>query len=285
MKKYTLTDFNKQFPDDDACLEWLMKAFNPDGIIWCPLCERVTNHHKMKSRRSYSCDRCGHHYHPTAGTIFHKSSTSLHDWFYAIFLVSHTRSGISAKQLQRELGVTYKTAWRMFNRIRELMNTPMQEMAGQIEIDETYIGGVKRGAKGGRSTTENKTPILGIAQRDGIIAAIKVPNVRVKTILPIIRKYVVGYSLVYTDDFPTYTALDGTTYFHRIVHHNAKQWVKYSAHTNTIEGFWSILKRSLNGVYHSVRPKYLQNYVDEYLFRYNHRLDKKPMFLTILSKV
>jgi len=103
MKRYTLTDFNKQFPNDDACLEWLMKAFNPYG--YCPLCQRETKHHKVKSRRSYSCDRCGHHYHPTANTIFHKSSTSLHDWFYAMFLVSHTRSGISAKQLQRELGV------------------------------------------------------------------------------------------------------------------------------------------------------------------------------------
>src|SRR5258708_18465978 len=109
MQKYTVKDFRKQFPNDDVCLEWLKDCLYPDGIF-CDTCQTVTKHHKVASRKSYSCQTCGHHVHPTAGTIYHKSSTPLTDWFYAVFLMASTRCGISAKQLERELGVTYTTA-------------------------------------------------------------------------------------------------------------------------------------------------------------------------------
>src|SRR5580704_5554324 len=112
MKRYTFNQFNKQFPDDAACLEWLFYRFYPEGTVDCKTCRRATKHHRVKSRPSFSCDVCGHHVHPTAGTIFHKSPTSLRLWFYAIYLMASTRCGISAKQIQRETGVTYKTAWR-----------------------------------------------------------------------------------------------------------------------------------------------------------------------------
>ncbi len=114
MERYTIKDFRKQFPDDDACLVWLKQYLFPQGIT-CKVCQKITKHHKVAKRKSYSCDRCGHHVHPTAGTIYHKSSTPLTDWFYAVYLMASTRCGISAKQLERELGVTYKTAWRMFH--------------------------------------------------------------------------------------------------------------------------------------------------------------------------
>ena len=117
MDKYTIAQFNKQFPDDKACLEWIMLHKYPDGIF-CSFCGKVTKHYKIASRQSYACDLCGHHVHPMVGTIFEKSTTPLRLWFYAMFLMSATRCGVSAKQLQRELGVTYKTAWRMFYQIR-----------------------------------------------------------------------------------------------------------------------------------------------------------------------
>ncbi|HBI45696.1 MAG TPA: hypothetical protein DDY78_23010 [Planctomycetales bacterium] len=120
-QKFTIKDFNTLFPDDAACLEWLKNHLYPDGIF-CKTCQKVTKHHRVVSRPSYSCDVCGHHVHPTADTIYHKSPTPLRLWFYAVYLMASTRCGISAKQIQRETGVTYKTAWRMFKQIRSMLN-------------------------------------------------------------------------------------------------------------------------------------------------------------------
>jgi transposase-like protein len=120
MKKYTIRDLQRDFPTDEACMDWLVDFLYPNGIH-CPICERVTKHHRVKTRTSYSCDRCGHHEHPMAGTIFENTRTPLRSWFHAIFLMASTRCGISAKQLEREIGVTYKTAWRMFTQIRKLL--------------------------------------------------------------------------------------------------------------------------------------------------------------------
>lgn len=119
--RYTIKDFQADFPNEQACLTWLKDYLYPDGI-YCKICKKVTPHHAMRTRKSYSCETCGHHVHPTAGTIFDHSSTPLTLWFYAIYLMSATRAGISAKQLERELGVTYKTAWRMFHQIRSMMS-------------------------------------------------------------------------------------------------------------------------------------------------------------------
>ena len=147
MKKYTVRDFLQDFPDDAACLEWLKNYRWPDGIF-CEKCERVTKHHLVLSRKSYSCQECGNHVHPTANTIFHKSSTPLTSWFHVVFLMASTRCGISAKQLERELGVTYKTAWRMFKLIRERLSDdggdPFLGSNGDVEADETYVGGKPR---------------------------------------------------------------------------------------------------------------------------------------------
>src|SRR5712691_5914565 len=142
MRRYTIKDFEKQFPDDAACLEWLKDYLYPDGIH-CKRCDRVTLHHRANTRPSYCCDRCGNHVHPMAGTIYEKSSTPLRLWFYAIFLMASTRCGISAKQLERELGVTYKTAWRMFKQIRSMLAENRGPLTGEVEIDEAYIGGKK----------------------------------------------------------------------------------------------------------------------------------------------
>jgi transposase len=282
MERYTIADFNRNYPDDDACLEWLKNHLYPEGIH-CKVCGKITKHHKITTRRSYSCDICGNHFHPTAGTIFEKSTTPLKLWFHAIFLMANTRCGISAKQIERETGVTYKTAWRMFNQIRSLLQCSPRPSSGEFEVDETYIGG-KRPGKRGRGAS-GKTPVFGIAKRQGYVSASKVSNLKSATVYPLIKQCVLENSQVYTDEFPIYDRLYTQGYKHKRVNHSAEVWALEKAHTNTIEGFWSLLKRGISGVYHAVSEKYLQDYIDEYVFRYNHRKDEKPMFLTILSKI
>lgn len=282
MNKFTIANFDRQFPDDNACLEWLKNSLYPDGIF-CKQCEMITPHSKLSKSPVYECNRCGWHMHPMAGTIFERSRTSLRSWFYAMFLMSHTRSGVSAKQLQRELGVTYKTAWRMFKQIRKLFDETCQPLFGKVEADETYIGGHRRG-KRGRGAAD-KAIVFGMAQRKGGVAAIKVNDVKRDTLFPIMKEHVLPKSLVYTDELNTYSNLNQHGYHHKRVHHLAKVWVQGDTHTNTIEGFWSVLKRGINGVYHAVSAKYLQNYVDEYAFRYNHRKDEQSMFWTILDQI
>ena len=180
-------EFMREFPDDAVCLDWLWRSrFSTDGhTAECPKCERTRRFHKLAKHPAYSCDTCGHHLHPLAGTIFHKSSTSLHLWFYAIFLMSQTRCGISAKQLERELGVTYKTAWRMLNLIRnQLMDeTADAPLDGDVEVDETYYGGRPRGqANRTRGPAEiqrswSKVPVLGMVERGGRVKTRVLPNV------------------------------------------------------------------------------------------------------------
>ena len=282
--KYTIKQFQTQFTTDDACLEFLKDSRWPDGIH-CETCQQVTKHHKVTSRRSYSCDRCGHHVHPTAGTIFHKSSTPLTSWFYAMYIIAATRCGISAKQLQRELGVTYKTAWRMFKEIRKLMDEDLSPFTGQVEVDETYIGGKRKGKRGRGAA--GKTVAAGVVQRGGQVKAVVVPNVKKATLLPIVHKYVIptGTTTVFTDELASYNDLAKSGYNHERIKHSSHVYVSGTAHTNTIEGFWSLVKRGINGVYHSVSSQHLQSYLNEYSFRYNHRDDMEPMFSVLVSQI
>src|SRR3989442_9833905 len=161
--RYSLMEFMRDFPDDATCLEYLVAKLYPQGIF-CPNCNKVTKHHRVKARPAYSCQFCGHHESPMVGTIFEGSATSLHLWFYAIYLMASTRCGISAKQLERELGVTYKTAWRMFNKIRSLLVQGDDPLESPVEMDEAYVGGR---SKWNRSKVPAKTAIFGVAQRGG----------------------------------------------------------------------------------------------------------------------
>ena len=282
MQRYTIADFNREFPDDDTCLEWLKNHLYPDGI-YCETCGRITKHHKVASRRSYSCDYCGHHVHPTAGTVFEKSTTPLKLWFHAIFLMSSTRCGISAKQIERETGVTYKTAWRMFHQIRKLLNENNEPINGKVEVDETYVGGKRHGTRG--RGAEGKTPVVGAVERKGKVTTKVVSNVKSSVVVPFIRKNVLQKSTVYTDEFHSYDCLAQLGYEHKRIEHAAKIYVRGDIHTNNIEGFWSLVKRGISGVYHAVSPKYLQSYIDEYSFRYNHRGDEPPMFKVVLNQI
>lgn len=285
MVPYTLKDFQKQFPDDATCLEWLKNRLYPDGI-YCETCEAVTKHHRVKSRPSYSCDHCGHHVHPTADTIFHKSPTPLTTWFYAVYLMASTRCGISAKQIQRETGVTYKTAWRMFKQIRSMLADDKPNPIGgrnrRVEMDETYFGSRSEGTRG-RGT--KKTPIVGMVQRKGEVRAFVAADVKSDTLRGLIREHVMPKSMVFTDEFKSYNGLEARGYTHQRVNHSQNVYVCGEAHTNTIEGFWSLIKRGIGGVYHNVGRHYLQTYLNEYSFRYNRRFDVQPMFVSFLYQI
>jgi transposase len=257
MLPYTLKDFRKQFPDNATCLEWLRSSLYPEGI-YCQKCEAVTKHHRVVSRPSYSCDHCGHHVHPTAGTIFHKSPTPLTTWFYAVYLMASTRCGISAKQIQRETGVTYKTAWRMFKQIRSMLTDensgPIGGFNRKLEMDETYYGGRSEG-KCGRGT--DKTPVVGMVQRKGQVRAFVAADVKSDTLSGLIEEHVLPRTMVFTDDYPSYNGLEARGYKHQRINHSEKVCVNGDVHTNTIEGFCSLIKRGIGGVYHNVGGHYL----------------------------
>jgi transposase-like protein len=229
---------------------------------------------------------CGHHVHPTADSIFHKSPTPLTIWFYAIYLMAQTRCGISAKQIQRETGVTYKTAWRMFKQIRSMLNDeksgPIGGFSRKVEMDETYYGSTSKG-KRGRGT--DKTPVVGMVQRKGQVRAFVAADVKADTLHGLIKEHVLPRTVVFTDEFRSYNAIGARGYTHQRINHSENIYVSGDVHTNTIEGFWSLIKTGIRGVYHSVSRHYLQTYLNEYSFRYNRRFDVQPMFLSILQQV
>jgi transposase len=296
----SLMEFMREFPDDDACLQWLWRnRYAPDGEhARCGRCdrERVFKRYDTADRcPAWFCQTCGYRIRPLVGTIFARSSTSLHLWFYAIFLMTSTRCGISAKQLERELGVTYKTAWRMFNKIRnDLMAQNGERLSGAVEADETFIGGKpresdrrRRKAMGWNAQTdywERKAIVFGAVERGGRIRAEVVPNSRASVIRPKAREFILPGSMIYTDEYHAYEKLGRTGYTHRRINHHAKVYVDGDVHTQTIDGFYGLLKNGLRGVYHAVSHKWLQGYVNEYVWRYNHRDDQAAMFKTLLQR-
>ncbi len=290
--RYSLMEFEAEFPDDSACMDFLVAKLYPEGI-WCPKCERVTRHHRIKARTAYSCQYCGHHEYPLKGTIFEGSSTSLRLWFYAMYLMASTRCGISAKQLEREVGVSYPTAWRMFRQIRSMLTQDDDEpLSGTVEMDETFIGGKPRAGvirthKDIRTFTEAKTKVLGAVERGGRVHAQVVPSRKSSTIIPIAKARVLPASTIYTDELKSYRQLGREGYTHRRINHSERVYVSGDVHTQTIEGFWALLKNGLTGVYHSVSTEHLQTYLDEYVFRYNNRAitGRRGMFDAFLSRI
>lgn len=260
-------EFMVDFPDDRSCLEWLWRTrYSDDGThAECPRCEQVREFKRYSTkqgRQSWTCVACGQHVHPTAGTIYHKSSTSLHLWFYAIYLVTSTRCGISAKALERELGVNYKTAWRMFNLIRnDLMEQNGDMLASEVEIDETYVGGKHRykprhGKRGRPTKDSHKTPVFGMVERRGKVVAHVVEDVKSRTILPHVAERVLPATTVFTDELKSYDPLAKQGYVHQRVQHAERVYVSGNVHVNTIEGFWSLVKNGIRGTYHSVSRKW-----------------------------
>ena len=275
--RFTIQQFNERFPDDAACLDALMRLRFPGGIAYCEKCEQDRKHYRIEGRPVFSCAYCGTQVSPMAGTIFHKSTTSLRLWFYAMYLMASTRCGISAKQIQRETGVTYKTAWRMFKQIRSLLSETDMRLEGLlVEMDESYFGAKrKRGEKRGRpSKDSSKQCVVGVVERGvgtGRVLATVATDATKSTLHSIAKERILPESVVFTDEYASYNGLEGEGYTHRRINHSAGVYVMGDVHTNTIEGFWSLVKRGITGVYHHVSPQHLKRYLAEYDFRYNER--------------
>jgi len=281
--KLTKRQFDELFPTEESCLQEIFEKRYANKES-CDKCKKPFKYHKLNNLKLYSCQFCGWNIAPTANTIFHKSSTPLRDWFYIIYLFSISKNGMSAKEIQRQFGYTYKTAWRVANRVRYLFDqTGGNILKNIVESDETYIGGKSRGGKRGRST-ESKTPVFGMVERKGDVFVRVTADTKKSTVMPIIRKHVRLGTHMMTDEYGSYRTLKKEGYRHMTVVHSAYEYVRGNIHVNTMEGFWSQLKRSIHGTYHCVSPKYLQKYVDEFAFRYNHRDDLLPIYYLLLEK-
>jgi len=284
----TYSRFLELFPDNDACLEHLKGKFFPDGTE-CPKCGKPSKFFRIKSRAAYSCMYCRHQVYPTAGAIFHKSTVSLQLWYFAIYLMSSTRCGISAKQLEREIGVTYKTAHRMFKQIRTLMADESGPLSGRVEVDETLHGGKPRAAvrRAGLSREDMrlKATVVAMVERGGPVRAQVVPDRLHLTLRQTIREHVLPSSMLFTDEWKPYRGIGKEYKAHYRVRHEARVYVDGDAHTQTVEGFFGLFKNGVRGVYHAVSKRYLQDYLNEYSFRYNRRDGREPIFWAILDRV
>ncbi|HXB14742.1 MAG TPA: IS1595 family transposase [Solirubrobacteraceae bacterium] len=295
----------REFPDDATCLEHLWRTkYAPDGEhADCPKCEqeRVFKKYATKQgRQSWTCTGCGLHVHPTAGTIFQGSSTSLHLWYYAMYLMTSTRCGISAKQLERQIGVSYRTAHRMLRLIRtELMKDDGTMLAGDIEADEASVDGKPRKPQGKhpyltigpsrRSEAQklrerSRATVFAAVERGGRIKATVLPSRRGPGLNRQLVQWVHPESIIITDEWSSYNGLDRHFIAHSRINHSTGMYVEGSTHTNTVEGWFGHLKPSIKGTYRQVSHRWLQGYLNEFTFRYNERYSDTPMFRTLLAR-
>ena len=285
---YTFKEFQAEYPDDEACLRKLMEVRYGGIEIVCPGCGEQSKFHPLSKRKAFTCQLCGFHIYPCADTIFHKSSTNLTKWFFAMYLMTTTRHGVAAKELERQIGCTYKTAWRMAHELRKLMaDTDYQGLlGGVVEADETYLGG-KRPGKRGRGA-EGKTAVFGMVERNGKVRAAPVEDVTEGTLKSAILENVVEDSIVVTDEFKSYDGLEKSArgkLTHYRINHGLKEYAFEGVHVNTLEGYWSRLKNSIKGTHVHISEKHTWKYVCEFSFRYNMRKQQAEMFATLISSV
>ncbi|HEY4897539.1 MAG TPA: IS1595 family transposase [Solirubrobacteraceae bacterium] len=303
---YSLMEFVKAFPDDAACLNWLWRTrFSDDGEhAYCAKCkqERVFKRYATAQRRhSWTCTGCGKHVSVTAGTIYEGSATSLHLWFYAGYLMTSTRCGLSAKQLEREIGVTYKTAWRMLNKLRNIaMADDSGPLSGDVEVDEASVDGkprkphgynryapppnLNRRSEAQKLRERSRATIFAAVERGGRIKATVLPSRRGPGLKKQVIEWVEPTSIIITDEWPAYNGLDQHFISHSRINHGTGVYVEGDTHTNTIEGFFGHLKPSIKGTYRKVSHKWLQGYLNEFVWRRNARLTPDAMFEQLLRR-
>lgn len=278
-KGYTIREFNEAFPDDDACLEHMMRVRYGETLT-CSKCQKEARYYRVAKRRCYECEHCGYQVYPTAGTPFAKTRTSLRDWFYVMFLFCTTRNGVSAKEIQRQLGVTYKTAWRMGHEIRKYMGWVDGDdtLGGNhiVEADKTFIGGKDKQGH------DDKTVVLGMHERGGDVVTRVIADRSSRSVIPHVLANVRPGAWVATDEALAFSPLSEYGYEHETVNHRAKEYVRGPVHTNSIESFWATVKRSIRGTHIWVSPKHLPSYLGEFEFRHNLRKRPHQMFDLLL---
>lgn len=286
---FSVRDFFKRFPDDEACLNHIMDVrFGMRHV--CRKCGIESSFHRMSDRRAFACAACGDHVYPTAGTVFADTRTPLQSWFYAIYLFVTTRHGVSGKELQRTLGVTYKTAWRMGMKIRELIGSvdAFDLMQGHVELDEAYVGGHRAGKRGRGAA--GKTIVMGMKEHGGQMRAEVIPNVKKETLRGVVLRNVEKGAVVSTDELMSYGLLTDDGYKHGRVTHSEKIWRAYDVNTkqfhstNHVESFWKLFKASVRSTHIHVSAKHMDKYLREFTFRSNHRTMVNGMFDLIVAK-
>lgn len=270
--KFSLLAFFKRYPNEEAAVEYFEKLRWGDGVR-CPHCGSV-HVSKCKHPMPYRCKECRKHFSVRVGTILEDSKLPLQKWLLAIYILTNAKKGISSIQLAEYLECTQKTAWFLAHRIREAWQEQLDKFSGIVEVDETYIGGTEKNKH--RNKKQNagrgavgKTPVVGVRSREGKVKAGAVASVDCKTLSAIVYNNVTEGATLCTDNFSGYNTITG--YNHYRVNHSAGEYVRDNMHTNGIEGFWSILKRGLLGVYHKWSVKHLNRYVGEFVIRYNSR--------------
>lgn len=294
-RKLTVTQFFKQFPSEDACLEHVMKV--RFGLRHtCTACGVIdATFHRIADRKKFSCAHCGAHIAPCAGTIFHKSSTSLQVWFYAIYLFSVSRNGVSGMELHRTLGVTRKTGQRMARQIRILMgkadSADARVLTGVVESDEAFIGGKLKGMGQGNYRS-NKTIILGMKERDGRMVARIIEDTKSETIRAEFHKHISPNAAIHTDEARHYGLVKRDNWEHKFVNHSKEQYVRPDhltggpdIHVNGMENFWRNFKSSVRGTHVHISKNHAQKYVDEFVFRANNVAKGNAMFDALIAAV
>ena len=277
-----IIDLQKRFSTQHKCEVFLRSKRWPKGVT-CPRCD-TAQPYWISTRKIWRCRNCSYEFSVTTGTIFHRSRTSLQKWYTAIWLMCYSKKGISAKQLERSLGVTYKTAWRMGMQIRKAMKPGYNfenKLCGIVEADDAYIGGKKSGGKRGRGAP-GKEIVVGFKERGGDVVAQVVQNLKADTLAPLLDAFVsVGAELLVTDELKSYAKAAGGRRHETVCH--SETFVNGNVHTMGMENFWSLFKRAIIGVYHRVSAKYLQVYLNEFVFRFNHRHDEDLFGLVLAN--
>lgn len=258
----------EQFGSEEKCRAYLEGLRWPDGLA-CPRCGGMTIS-RIKKRGQFDCDDCRYQFSVTAGTIFHDTKLPLWKWFAATYLMVESKKGMSANQMKRTLGVSYKTAWYLCHRIRAAMGTVTYEpLSGVIEADETYVGG-KTGKHGRRGPQADKVIVAGALERGGDIRLRVVNDVRRHTLVKFVSEVsdLPGANAVYSDKLASYVGIHPA---HDSVNHSEEEWVRGDVHTQGVESAWSLFKRSIVGSYHQLSAKHIGAYLDEFEWRFNNR--------------
>ena len=275
--------FFKQFPDEDSCRKYLEKR-RWGNTPTCPHCGNAQKIYRYKNGKTFKCAHCKKQFSVKTGTIYENSNIPVQKWFLTFYLISLSKKGISSIELSKTIGVTQKSAWYLLHKVRYMLEhrNSDNQLRGTVEVDETYVGGKKKGKRGRGS--ENKTPVFGAVQRGGRLSITPVPNAKRKTLEPIIHKRVKKGTHINSDEWWAYTKLC-SDYAHDVVNHRRKEYVRGKVHTNTIEGAWSHLKRSIMGTYHRPSREHLSKYCAEFEYNYNTRKNSPEIkFKKIIDK-